>query len=71
MGFFDFSIIRTLRKKWGITAEELAAQAGITRATVAKKLRKISMTQRVKILYRHTTHVLEKDQFLMIHHDLT
>ena len=36
MSIFDFSIIRTLRKKWGITAEELADQAGITRATVAK-----------------------------------
>jgi XRE family transcriptional regulator, regulator of sulfur utilization len=33
---FDFSIIRTLRMKWGLTAEELAARAGVTRATVAK-----------------------------------
>ena len=33
---FDFSIIRTLRQKRGITAEELADRAGITRATVAK-----------------------------------
>jgi len=33
---FDFSIIRTLRKKWGITAEELAGRAKLTRATVAK-----------------------------------
>lgn len=32
----DFSIIKTLRMKWGLTAEELAARAGITRATVAK-----------------------------------
>ena len=33
---FDFSVIQTLRKKWGITAEELAKKAGLTRATVAK-----------------------------------
>ena len=32
----DFSIIKTLRMKWGLTAEELAARADITRATVAK-----------------------------------
>ena len=36
MSKFDFSIIRTLRKKWGITAEELACKADLTRATVAK-----------------------------------
>ncbi len=36
MNKFDFSIIRTLRKKWGITAEELARRANLTRATVAK-----------------------------------
>lgn len=33
---FDFSIIKTLRMKWGLTAEELAARANVTRATVAK-----------------------------------
>ncbi|BBO92636.1 helix-turn-helix domain-containing protein [Desulfosarcina ovata] len=33
---FDFSIIKTLRMKWGLTAEELAARATVTRATVAK-----------------------------------
>ena len=33
---FDFSIIRTLRTKWGLTAEELARRAGLTRATVSK-----------------------------------
>lgn len=32
----DFSVIKTLRMKWGLTAEELAARADITRATVAK-----------------------------------
>jgi len=36
MKTFDFSIIKTLRMKWGLTAEELAARAKITRATVAK-----------------------------------
>ena len=30
----DFSVIRNLRKKWGITAEELAKKANLTRATV-------------------------------------
>ena len=33
---FDFSVIRTLRLKWGLTAEQLARKAGCTRATVAK-----------------------------------
>lgn len=33
---FDFSILKTLRKKWKLSAEELAARANITRATVAK-----------------------------------
>lgn len=33
---FDFSIVRNLRTKWGLTAEELARKANITRATVAK-----------------------------------
>lgn len=33
---FDFSIIRTLRKKRGLTAGELARRADLTRATVAK-----------------------------------
>jgi len=33
---FDFSIIRTLRMKRGMTAEELAVRASMTRATVAK-----------------------------------
>lgn len=32
----DFSIVRTLRKKQGITAEQLAARANVTRATIAK-----------------------------------
>ena len=36
MSEFDFSIIKTLRMKWGVTAEELATRANITRATVAK-----------------------------------
>ena len=36
MDIVDFSIIKTLRMKWGLTAEELAARAGLTRATVAK-----------------------------------
>ena len=36
MSQFDFSIIKTLRMKWGLTAEELANKANITRATVAK-----------------------------------
>jgi transcriptional regulator with XRE-family HTH domain len=36
MSKFDFSIIRTLRKKQGITAEQLAKRANLTRATVAK-----------------------------------
>jgi XRE family transcriptional regulator, regulator of sulfur utilization len=36
MTTFDFSIIKTLRMKWGLTAEELATRAGVTRATVAK-----------------------------------
>lgn len=31
-----FSIIRTLRMKWGLTAEELAGRANLTWATVAK-----------------------------------
>ena len=33
---FDFSVIRTLRTKWGLTAEQLARKAGLTRATVMK-----------------------------------
>jgi XRE family transcriptional regulator, regulator of sulfur utilization len=33
---FDFSVIRSLRMKWGLTAEQLAAKAGLTRATVTK-----------------------------------
>jgi transcriptional regulator with XRE-family HTH domain len=36
MNKFDFSIIKTLRLKRGITAEELANRAKLTRATVAK-----------------------------------
>ena len=32
---FDFSVIRTLRKKYGLTIEELAKKASLTRATVA------------------------------------
>lgn len=32
----DFSVIKSLRRKRGLSAEELAAQAGLTRATVAK-----------------------------------
>ncbi|MDD9303059.1 MAG: helix-turn-helix transcriptional regulator [Desulfobacter sp.] len=36
MNPFDFSIIRTLRMKRGITAEALAGRAKMTRATVAK-----------------------------------
>jgi transcriptional regulator with XRE-family HTH domain len=33
---FDFSVIRTLRKKHGLTIEELAQKASLTRVTVAK-----------------------------------
>jgi XRE family transcriptional regulator, regulator of sulfur utilization len=33
---FDFSVIRTLRLKKQLTAEQLAQKAGITRATIAK-----------------------------------
>ena len=33
---FDFSIIRNLRMKWGMTAETLATRAKMTRATVVK-----------------------------------
>jgi DNA-binding XRE family transcriptional regulator len=33
---FDFSIIRNLRKKWGLTAETLAVRANMTRATIVK-----------------------------------
>jgi transcriptional regulator with XRE-family HTH domain len=36
MGTFDFSIIRALRRRLGLTAEELAKRANVTRATVAK-----------------------------------
>ncbi len=36
MKSFDFSIIRNLRKKWGLSAEELARRAGLTRGTIAK-----------------------------------
>ena len=36
MGKFDFSVIRNLRKKWGLTAEELAKRSGLTRGTIAK-----------------------------------
>jgi XRE family transcriptional regulator, regulator of sulfur utilization len=33
---FDFSVIRTLRSKRGLTAEQLAEKAGVARVTVAK-----------------------------------
>lgn len=33
---FDFSVIRTLRLKRGLTAEQLAEKAGTMRVTVAK-----------------------------------
>ncbi len=33
---FDFSIIRNLRMKQGLTAEALAQKADVTRATVVK-----------------------------------
>lgn len=33
---FDFSIVKNLRMKRGMTAEALAGRAGITRATIAK-----------------------------------
>ena len=33
---FDFSVIRNLRKKWRMSAEELARKANLTRATVVK-----------------------------------
>jgi transcriptional regulator with XRE-family HTH domain len=36
MGNFDFSVVRNLRKKWGMTAEKLAEKAGVTRSTIAK-----------------------------------
>ena len=32
----DFSVIKNLRAKWGLTSEELARKANLTRATVAK-----------------------------------
>ncbi len=33
---FDFSVVRTLRLKWGLTADQLAKKAGLTRATIMK-----------------------------------
>lgn len=36
MGQFDFSVLKTLRMKQGLTAEELATKANLTRATIAK-----------------------------------
>ena len=36
MTTLDFSIIRKLRKKQGMTSEELALKANVTRATIAK-----------------------------------
>jgi transcriptional regulator with XRE-family HTH domain len=33
---FDFSVLKTLRQKRGLTAEQLAEKANVTRATVAK-----------------------------------
>ena len=33
---YDFSVIKTLRKKRNLGAEDLAAKAGLTRATIAK-----------------------------------
>lgn len=33
---FDFSVLKTLRLKQGLTAEQLASKANVTRATVAK-----------------------------------
>lgn len=33
---FDFSVLKTLRLKQGLTAEQLAAKANVTRATIAK-----------------------------------
>ncbi|MBU0994583.1 MAG: helix-turn-helix domain-containing protein [Proteobacteria bacterium] len=36
MATIDFSIIRELRKNQGLTAEELALKANVTRATIAK-----------------------------------
>lgn len=33
---FDFSVIKTLRLKRGLTAEQLASKAKVTRATIAK-----------------------------------
>jgi XRE family transcriptional regulator, regulator of sulfur utilization len=33
---FDFSVVRTLRMKWGLTADQLAKKAGLTRATIMK-----------------------------------
>ena len=36
MKHFDFSVIRMLRLKRGLTAEQLARKAGLTRATVSK-----------------------------------
>ena len=34
MAKFDFSVIKTLRMKWNITADELAKQACVTRTTI-------------------------------------
>ncbi len=36
MSPFDFSVIRNLRRKRGLTAEDLAREAGVTRVTVSK-----------------------------------
>lgn len=33
---YDFSVIKTLRKKRNVSAEELALKSGLTRATIAK-----------------------------------
>ncbi|BBO74584.1 hypothetical protein DSCW_20010 [Desulfosarcina widdelii] len=33
---FDFSVVRTLRMKRGLTADQLAKKAGLTRATIMK-----------------------------------
>jgi len=36
MGQFDFSVLKTLRMKQGLTADDLAGKANLTRATIAK-----------------------------------
>ena len=36
MNYFDFTVLKSLRQKMDLTAEQLAEKAGVTRVTVAK-----------------------------------